>query len=205
MKKTKWEKRRDNAAARIDKYENLVELAVAEKAWADVERFALLGYKAEQEYDLAVSHVGRLMQRRQHRLYELYPPPRVTPEYEDDDDDDDGESAVEWEFGFEYESDSGPSSNVDVNFRVWRVDGQAFGMKEARAAMKYVRENRGNAPTGYRVTGIDWRNPPRPWRDNNSRGVGVDKVIDDLINVLDAVDSAPGLWNGPWRMGAVKR
>ena len=52
MKKTTWEKRRDSAAARIDKYERLVDLAVATKAWADVERFALLGWKAEQEYDL---------------------------------------------------------------------------------------------------------------------------------------------------------
>lgn len=76
---------------------------------------------------------------------------------------------AEWEIGFEYRSGSGGGGrhkNVDVNIRIRRDDGRAFGPHEAvtalRAFVANVAKGETNpVPRGYELAGIDWRRPGR--------------------------------------------
>lgn len=136
-------------------------------------------------------------QRVKRGRIKLFPePPIIREEWEEFGD----EAFVEWEFGFEYDAVSNNAgSNVDMNFRVRRVDGKPFSAREAARVMDFVRENSGKAPTGYKFRAVDWRSPnkknPR-WKSSGD----VVNVIGNLGNVLDAVSKQPQ----SWRLGAPK-
>lgn len=75
----------------------------------------------------------------------------------------------EWEIGFEYRgADKG--SNVDVNIRIARLDGNAFGAAEAGRVLSQFRHNLAHekgtnpVPAGYNLAYIDWRRPR--WRSD---------------------------------------
>jgi hypothetical protein len=106
---------------------------------------------------------------------------------------------AEWEFGAEYDADSGPDSDVDINFRVVRVDARPFGAREATEVMKYVREHSGEIPSGYVVRAVQWRSPEKKnprWKTS----ANVRDVTDNLADVMDRLAKQPQ----SWRLGAPK-
>jgi hypothetical protein len=115
----------------------------------------------------------------------------------------------EWEIGFEYRgADRG--SHVDVNIRIAREDGEAFGFTEANNVLRRFRENLGleshnPIPDGYLMAFIDWRRP-RWGTDWQSGGDG------DLVAFhapMYTESSNPAVWSiepsGNIRLGSVKK
>ena len=76
---------------------------------------------------------------------------------------------TEWEIGFEYRSSSGGGGrhkNVDVNVRIRRADGRAFGPAEAQRVLAQFQQNLAMfsdnpVPRGYEMAAIDWRRPAK--------------------------------------------
>lgn len=192
--KINWYKRRKRAEESEIAWTDVASIAFRNGDWKNAVRFARLADAAAKRRMEAEKKLGAEMQAYQKKLLKKRKPVEEA-DYVDVED-----SYVEWEFAFEYEAAESDSSNVDINFRVWRSDSKPFTESEARRAMDYVRTHRGDAPRGYKVTGIDWRNPPKPFRSNSDRGLSVEEVQDNIVSILDAVADSPGLW----RLGAVK-
>lgn len=108
---------------------------------------------------------------------------------------------AEWEFSCEYLAGEG-SSNVDVNFRIRRNDGQKFGPDEAKRAMQTFRAQVSaglmTAPRGYRIAGIDWRRPSKRQTGWTKHG-SFPRDLGGLENVLYIAADHPSLW----RLGGV--
>lgn len=76
---------------------------------------------------------------------------------------------TEWEIGFEYRGSvggGGRHKNVDVNIRIRREDGRAFGPNEAQRVLQQFQQNLATdapnpVPRGYEMAAIDWRRPAR--------------------------------------------
>lgn len=115
----------------------------------------------------------------------------------------------EWEIGFEYRgADRG--SHVDVNIRIAREDGAAFGVREASDVLRQFRENlsldyHNPVPAGYVMAFIDWKRP-RWGTDWQSGG------DDDLVSFhapMYVESNNPSVWSigpaGDTRLGSVKK
>lgn len=120
------------------------------------------------------------------------------PEYDEPLDD----LASEWEIGFEYRgADKG--SFVDVNIRIAREDGEAFGPKETARVLAAFQESllqTGNPeiPAGYMMAAIDWHRPR--WGTHWRTGDDVD--LEQLAQPMRMEADNPNAWTV--RMGSVK-
>ena len=164
------------AGLRVDDWSNVVDRIT--------ERFAEDEYDEDEDEDERREAISERIER-QHEA-EL--------EYQEAD------SSAEWEFSCEYLSGES-SSNVDVNFRIRRTDGAKFDADEARRAMSMFRERVAaghmSAPRGFRIAGIDWRNPAKStdWTGSGS----FPSSLGGLENVLYIAADHPSLW----RLGGV--
>lgn len=147
-----------------------------------------------------IAHARKMFALQQRRYQEKLSGKRAAAKHVPIPPEEEEEEYGEWEFGFEYESENGPSSNIDVNFRVFREDRRPFTASEAQRVMDEVRRNRGHAPQGYVVTAIDWKRVNSLWRSTTSGRSQVWEVQDALASVLDSIADAPGLW----RLGSIK-
>ena len=93
---------------------------------------------------------------------------RQAAEFDDFYDEPADEVEDEWEIGFEYRSAGGGGrhKSVDVNIRIRRDDGRAFGPREAQAVLaqfqaNLARELPNPVPRGYDMAAIDWRRPAK--------------------------------------------
>lgn len=127
------------------------------------------------------------------------------------EEEDVGEEADEWEIGFEYRgADRG--SHVDVNIRIAREDGQAFGPREAAQVLQRFRDNLGResrtaVPDGYLMAFIDWRRPR--W---GSSWQGGDDDVSHLVSFhapMYTQSSDDRAWSilpsGDIRLGSIKK
>lgn len=115
----------------------------------------------------------------------------------------------EWEIGFEYRgADRG--SHVDVNIRIERNDGAAFGPREAQRVLKGFRDNLGRdaanpVPAGYSMAFIDWRRPR--WGTEWQSGDEGDIVSFHAPMYVESANES--VWSivptGNVRLGSIKR
>lgn len=108
-----------------------------------------------------------------------------------------GPVSVEWEIGFKYRTTrrGRRGSDVDVNLRIRRVDGRAFGVVAARRVLAHVRRTQ-ETPDHYMVAGVDWKRPHAGsgWRHGD---------VSDLDNFWAPMYSRDRDTSA-WRFGAVK-
>jgi len=123
------------------------------------------------------------------------------------------EYADEWEVGFDYNGAAGRTSDVDINIRLARRDGAAFGAREAVAVLRAFRDNLGNGlanpvPAGYRMASINWRRPHTGggWRPRGGSGTMED--VENFNAVLYSQYDNEMAWDlmpfGDVRLGSVK-
>jgi hypothetical protein len=115
---------------------------------------------------------------------------------------------TEWEIGFEYRGGD-RHKNVDVNIRIRREDGRAFGPDEAQRALYQFQQNLATedanpVPRGYELAAIDWRRPRR-----SSGWTGGDDDYTALTHfhapMYTEKDNASAWSIGPsFRLGSVK-
>lgn len=106
----------------------------------------------------------------------------------------------EWEIGVDYNGEAGGGHDVDINVRLRRADGAAFGFTEAAAAMAHFRANLSHGvsnpiPAGYRMAAINWKRPERgsmKWGD-----AGDLDTFNNVLYVASDDDTA-------WRLGSVE-
>jgi hypothetical protein len=177
----------------------------AKRGW-DTRRRRELERERERARRSAAAKRGWYTRRqREHPPTKVAAPPRPRPPREEPE----GEIAAdEWEIGFEYRgADRG--SYVDVNFRIARDDGAAFGVNEARYVMQAFRERLARdvdpVPPGYVMAWIDWRRP----RHRSEGWVGSDDTTDleSFRNVMYYNKDNDAAWSGPVpvaRFGSVK-
>lgn len=119
--------------------------------------------------------------------------------------------ADEWEIGFEYRG-AERGSHVDVNFRLAREDGEAFGATEAQRVFDQFRDNLGKSgspiPDGYLMAWIDWRRPSR--RSETWRGSDDTVDLEAFMNPMYVEADNESAWAGPTpntptRMGSIKK
>lgn len=124
--------------------------------------------------------------------------------------------AFEWEIGFEYDA-AASSSDVDVNIRLARIDGNEIGQTEAGRALKAFRDglaagDTDPVPPGYKMAAINWRRPHHStgWKPHGKSGNKRD--LEAFNNPMYATWNNEGAWdvnphkdpNRPVRMGSVK-
>lgn len=113
----------------------------------------------------------------------------------------------EWEIGFSYRGGDS-NSHVDVNFRIAREDGAAFGHTEAMSVYAQFRENLGREdtpiPSGYVMAWIDWRRPR--WRSDRFQSSTDDVDLDAFRHPMYYESDNDGAWSepSPTRLGSVK-
>jgi hypothetical protein len=88
------------------------------------------------------------------------------------------------------------SAPVNINIRIRRTDGKPMGFAEARRALLYTRNNGGEPPTGYLVSGCSWEDPSKSskgWVEKGNPGKNAGAL------------SAPLYIGNIVRLGAVKK
>lgn len=205
-----WQRRASYARIRMDVhakaatkyYDWVVKLRGGYRFIADAERHARLADKAYNDWLNALEKLAQ--QERRRERYERKQLKRYRAErdrlplFHEEWEEFGDEQYTEWEFGAEYDAISGPDSDVDVNFRVMRVDGKPFNAKQATLVMQHVRE-KGTPPAGYVLHAVQWRSPEK----KNSRwksSTNVRDVVENLANVMNALSKQPQ----SWRLGAPK-
>lgn len=135
----------------------------------------------------------------------LTPPEEIPPE----------EYAVEWEVGFDYNGAGGrDTSDVDVNIRIAREDGEEMRLSEAVAALAELRArlkqgHTAPVPPGYRMAAINWRRPHSGtgWRPRGG-GSGTRDDLEAFSTLMYSEADNDGAWSlspgAGFRLGSVQ-
>jgi hypothetical protein len=181
-------KREERRAAKL--HQRAADRFVERQRTADRELW-LERKRQQDEAGRVVARIQRQAERRGRKPRPL-PPPDLPPEWDELE-------APEWEFSCEYSAASrghgGHGGDVDVNIRLSRIDRAPIRESEARTAFRDLRATGGVPPDGYRIAGVEWRNPKgarRGWRSYGDPYANLANLWNTVFNAQSA------------RLGAVK-